>query len=254
MAEKRQNDDLVQNLCAIPVDSFFYPSTHLALIPDFVRANRKLIEVIERAKPSTCAALIRGSEPVAEEPWFLRYGIICKLSRDKNRFFIEGQKRAEILSVTRSENSYWQAQVRELVDEPSEDELENARQTHVQLPMLFGGVESIILALSAWKKKLPADEKEFCAKIDRYVFLLKKKRRELSVIYTTPWHLMVDFSSFFNDKSKLYMLKNDKVIDRLQALIEIFQGEVLAFGHAQSLSALDAEPPIRLEEDSIFNK
>lgn len=171
-------------------------------------------------------------------------GVVCILEKRDNKYFLSGKFRAEAIKIWR-EKGKLVAQTEELKDIPPIEEL-----TGIEMPMLWGCIDSICLSLKKWQQKIPKEDEELHKKIGAQISKIDSRRREKEMVYSLPWHMLVNFPNFFSQEFKEEMLKTNKVIDRLMSIVEILQQEIRASQYAASFTEIEAEDQIKSETET----
>ncbi|MBI2063160.1 MAG: hypothetical protein HYT61_02905 [Candidatus Yanofskybacteria bacterium] len=217
--------------------SIIFPST-LLKVTGFIKTF-KLPEQLDEARFLVLKNETEGK--LDSKLWFV--GTVCSLEKKDNAYFLSGKSRAEAIKIWRDKGVLI-ASIKELEDISTIGEL-----TGAQMPILWGCVESIRLFLKKWQEKIPKEEQELRKLIAGQLTGIDVQRREKEIIYSLPWHILVNFPTFFSLEFKEEMLKTDKVVDRLLSIVEKLQQEVVVSQYTDSFTDIDTASPINLEPE-----
>lgn len=223
----------------LPVFPYFkhiiFPHTVFLISPDVKSPKRIILEKISKNDPPECVVVVQNSNLKETDPAsFSKIGVVSAVEVTEAEFKVFAKYKAVIENLAHyPKHDIWKADISRLPDIP---ELAELTDSHCDLPMILGGVESIYCLLQDLKPLVK--EKELEIKLVDQIKKLKQIKREKETAYFLPWHILIDFG-YLPEEIKSKMLETNSVMERLQIVIDILKNEKAILRNAEMLSEDD---------------
>lgn len=209
-------------LLILPFSSHIvFPCTYCWMAVSEKLFNRHIIERVLQTNPPECLIVVQNLNLAENDPKrFSNIGVVVnvKVEGSKINFFAQYRAGIEEPEYDPKRRS-WSANALKLPDVP---ELQELSDSHSDLSMILGCVESIFILLQDLAPLIK--DKQLAQKIKDLLSNLKFARREKERAYSLPWHVLIDFRHL-PDRVQSSMLAADSILERLQIVVDILKLE-----------------------------